>query len=214
MDRFEALRKAQEGTLEKTPFTPEDQLEAVSNEGKNSRVMTCEEKRAKILNMILLIMVFALIGVFVYLFFTDRLLIGVENPLSKGEVVDIQEKEEEEEVLAQDQEEFRLFKNTREILDSEGNVVGNQELTVKFFTNEGRFEMDVQNALGNGVVVEGTYVEEGDRVLLSFASGEFGLETDGSLEFKSVSEDGTVLEYSGSDFGDTLPDEGDRYLLY
>ena len=44
--------------------------------------------REKMLNVVLLIMVFTLIGLFAYLFFSDRLIVGVENPLStKDEVV-------------------------------------------------------------------------------------------------------------------------------
>ena len=39
--------------------------------------------REKILNVILLVFVFVLIGLFAYLFFTDRLIVGVENPFSK-----------------------------------------------------------------------------------------------------------------------------------
>lgn len=211
MDRFEALRKAQEGTLENTPFTPEEQLEAVSDGEKNSRVMTSEEKRAKVLNMILLIMVFALIGVFVYLFFTDRLLIGIENPMSVKQEATIKEEEKVEEESGV--EESKLYKNVREIFDASGNSVGVQELTVKFFTDSATFEMEILS-LGNGIVVDGTYVEEGEKIILSYSSEKFGLSGEGILEFTVVSDDGTILEYSGSDFGDTLPDEGDRYLLY
>ncbi|KKP63702.1 MAG: Kielin/chordin-like protein [candidate division WS6 bacterium GW2011_GWE1_34_7] len=52
--------------------------------------------REKILNVVLLIMVFTLIGLFAYLFFSDRLIVGVENPLSNKETV-IEEEESEEE---------------------------------------------------------------------------------------------------------------------
>ena len=44
-----------------------------------------ECSREKILNVVLLIMVFVLLGLFAYLFFTDRLVVGIENPLSKPE---------------------------------------------------------------------------------------------------------------------------------
>ena len=50
--------------------------------------------REKILNVVLLIMVFTLIGLFAYLFFSDRLIVGVENPLSNKETV-IEEEESE-----------------------------------------------------------------------------------------------------------------------
>jgi hypothetical protein len=43
------------------------------------------KSREGILNMVLLVLVFVLISLFAYLFFTDRLVVGVENPLSKGQ---------------------------------------------------------------------------------------------------------------------------------
>ena len=43
--------------------------------------------REKILNVVLLVMVFVLIGLFAYLFFSDRLVVGVENPFSNKDVV-------------------------------------------------------------------------------------------------------------------------------
>lgn len=210
MDRFEALRKAQEGTLERTPFTPEEQLEHVSKREEEDLSMSVEEKRAKILNMILLVMVFVLIGLFVYLFFTDRLLIGVENPLSnkKEEAVVSQEKEE---VLAEE-ECLKLYKNSREVFDSSGNVVGNKELSLKIFPDSLKYEMEILDSKGSVVVVNGLYIEEGSKILLSLED-QF-LSTKGTLEFVVYSDDSTVLEYSGSDFGGTLPNEGDRYLLY
>ncbi len=209
MDRFEALRKAQEGTLEKTPFTPEEQLEHVSKREEEDLSMSVEEKRAKILNMILLILVFVLIGLFVYLFFTDRLLIGIENPLSKKEEVVVTQ--EKEEVLAEE-ESLKLYKNSREVFDSNGNVVGNKELSLKIFPDSLKYEMEILDSKGSVIVVKGLYVEEGSKILLSLDEGVLNMQ--GSLEFSVSSEDGTVLEYTGSDFGDTLPKAGDRYLLY
>lgn len=209
MDRFEALRKAQEGTLERTPFTPEEQLEHVSKREEEDLSMSVEEKRAKILNMILLVMVFVLIGLFLYLFFTDRLLIGIENPLSKKEeVVAVEEKKE---VLAEE-ESLKLYKNTREVFDSNGNVVGTKELSLRIFPDSLRFEMEILDSKGSVVVVNGLYIEEGSKILLPMDEGVLNMQ--GSLEFLVSSEDGTVLEYTGSDFGDTLPKAGDRYLLY
>ena len=219
-DRFEELRNPseQEGAEVK-----EERVDSVSEkEMENAPEIPLssserELRKANRLSVVLLLMVFVMICLFIFLFFTDRLILGIENPLSK-ESVTVQEsnvvEEEEEEVVVEEKEEYRLFKNMRETLDSEGNVVGSQELMVKFYPNDERFEMDVLNALGNGVVVEGTYVEEGERIILSFERGAFGLESDGSLEFTVSSEDGSILEYSGSDFGDTLPDQGDRYFLY
>jgi len=97
MDRFEELRKAQEGTLEQSNSTPEQEAAisspSVSMDESITSSMSNEEKRAKALNMILLVMVFAMIGLFVYLFFTDRLILGVENPFSK-QVVEEEEKKE------------------------------------------------------------------------------------------------------------------------
>ena len=217
-DRFEELRNPtkEENTeiKEEVESVSEEEMENAPEIPLSSSER--ELRKSKRLSTVLLLMVFVMIFLFIFLFFTDRLILGIENPFSK-ESATVQEdivveEEDEEEIVVQ--EEYRLFKNTREVLDSEGNVVDNQELTVKFYPKSARFEMDVLNALGNGVVVEGTYVEEGDRIILSFERGSFGLEMDGFLEFTISSEDGSVLEFSGSDFGDTLPDEGDRYLLY
>ncbi|PKN02675.1 hypothetical protein CVU76_01390 [Candidatus Dojkabacteria bacterium HGW-Dojkabacteria-1] len=114
MDRFEELRKAQEGTLEQPNTTPEQEAvvspqPSVSMEESVISTMSNEEKRAKTLNMILLVMVFAMIGLFAYLFFTDRLLLGVENPFSKQvveEEEDIEEEKDEEEGSAVQMKEY------------------------------------------------------------------------------------------------------------
>lgn len=42
--------------------------------------------REQFMNVVLLIMVFTLLGLFGYLFFTDRLVVGVANPFSKSEI--------------------------------------------------------------------------------------------------------------------------------
>ena len=102
MDRFEELRKAQEGTLQQRVSSPEDETTvssvAMGIEDEIVSPMSNEVKRAKILNMILLVMVFAMVGLFAYLFFTDRLILGIENPLTKQVV------EEEKEIKKEDEE--------------------------------------------------------------------------------------------------------------
>lgn len=117
MDRFEELRKAQEGTLEQSNTTPEQ--EAVATPNPSVKVedsvlpnMSNGEKGAKTLNMILLIMVFAMIGLFAYLFFTDRLMLGIENPFSKQVVEEEEEKKENEQ--KEDQESENVNTNTNE----------------------------------------------------------------------------------------------------
>jgi len=54
------------------------EVESTSSSGSD------ECSREKVLNVVLIIMVFVLLGLFAYLFFTDRLVVGIENPLSKG----------------------------------------------------------------------------------------------------------------------------------
>lgn len=116
MDKFEELRKAQEGTLEQPNTTPEQEMvstpsSSVSMEESIIPTMSNEEKRAKTLNMILLVMVFAMIGLLAYLFFTDRLLLGVENPFSKQvveEEEEIEEEKEEEEPVVQ----MKVYENS------------------------------------------------------------------------------------------------------
>lgn len=103
MDRFEELRKAQEGTLQQGISSPEDETRVSSIpmgiEDEIVSPMSNEVKRAKILNMILLVMVFAMVGLFAYLFFTDRLILGVENPFSKQVVEEDQEITENEDEM-------------------------------------------------------------------------------------------------------------------
>lgn len=63
-----------------------EQIDSSSNqidiEGRGSS--NSVEGREKVMNVILLIMVFVLLALFGYLFFTDRLVVGIENPFSKG----------------------------------------------------------------------------------------------------------------------------------
>ncbi len=67
-------------------------IEQIDNSGSNVNVSANESGssstgsgRENILSVILLIMVFVLLGLFAYLFFTDRLVVGIENPFSSGE---------------------------------------------------------------------------------------------------------------------------------
>lgn len=74
IDKFEELKDSQ--NQEESPSTPEvTELKEVKS-----------SSRDKFLNVVLLIFVFVLIGLFAYLFFTDRLIVGIENPFSKEEV--------------------------------------------------------------------------------------------------------------------------------
>lgn len=132
MDRFEELRKAQEGTLEQSNTTPEQEVVApvqpsVNMTENSISTMSNEEKRAKTLNMILLVMVFAMIGLFAYLFFTDRLIIGVENPFSK-QVVEEENIDEDEEKEKEKEEE----KKEEEVPVVQKKVYENSTFGVKF----------------------------------------------------------------------------------
>ncbi len=81
-------------------------LEDEGSESKGNRKMS----REKVLNIVLLVFVFVLIGLFAYMFFTDRLIVGVENPFSKKEVPT----SEEEEIPTSENEDVPLvsFTNT------------------------------------------------------------------------------------------------------
>jgi hypothetical protein len=68
----------------------------VSGVDRTSSSGSGESGREKILNVVLLVMVFVLLGLFAYLFFSDRLVVGVENPLSKGETPTTIDNQQEE----------------------------------------------------------------------------------------------------------------------
>lgn len=80
-----------EKVIEETPVTleVEDKKELVDKNMNN-----------KSLVLLLLVMVFSLLGLFVYLFITDRLILGIDNPFSdkKITVIDKEEPNKEEEV--------------------------------------------------------------------------------------------------------------------
>ncbi len=78
-----------ETAVEQTPVTPqvEEHKEFKEKKGKDNSLV-----------LLLLVMVFSLLGLFAYLFFTDRLILGIDNPLSgkKNTVIDQEEEPNEE----------------------------------------------------------------------------------------------------------------------
>lgn len=78
-----------EKVIEQTPITP--QVE-------ETKATTVNKSNDKSIVLLLLIMVFSLLGIFAYLFFTDRLILGIDNPLSgkKNTVIDQEEEPNEE----------------------------------------------------------------------------------------------------------------------
>lgn len=80
-----------EKVIEETPVTLEVEV--------NDEVVGKRENN-KSLVLLLLVMVFSLLGLFVYLFITDRLILGIDNPFSdkKITVIDKEEPNKEEEV--------------------------------------------------------------------------------------------------------------------
>lgn len=80
-----------EKVIEETPVTLEVEV--------NDEVVGKRENN-KSLVLLLLVMVFSLLGLFVYLFITDRLILGIDNPFSdkKITVIDKEEPNEEDKV--------------------------------------------------------------------------------------------------------------------
>lgn len=74
-----------ETAVEQTPVTPqvEEHKEFKEKKGKDNSLV-----------LLLLVMVFSLLGLFAYLFFTDRLILGIDNPLSDKKTTIIDEEEE------------------------------------------------------------------------------------------------------------------------
>jgi hypothetical protein len=87
MDRFEKLRNTSEenAPTEEKVEIPHDDASSINADKEVVTVPTQGKKNNSLIEIILLVMVFVQIGIFAYLFFTDRLILGVENPFSKQE---------------------------------------------------------------------------------------------------------------------------------
>jgi hypothetical protein len=105
IDKFEELRKQQESP-EEVEYTEEKKKieKELSNLPEDEPVKPMDNalKRANILNIILLVMVFMMIGLFAYLYFTDRIVMGKDSLPLDSEVAqdsELTEGDTEEEIV-------------------------------------------------------------------------------------------------------------------
>lgn len=104
-DRFEELRNA--SNQEEVESVDEKDMQDAPEIPLSSSER--ELRKANRLSVVLLLMVFVMIFLFIFLFFTDRLILGIENPFSKESTVVqesnvIEEEEIEEEVVVKENE--------------------------------------------------------------------------------------------------------------
>lgn len=187
-DRFEKGRKALEGTDMK------------------------ELKRARLLNVVLLVMVFVMISLFIFLFFTDRLVVGVENPFSKGSDMESEQilTEDPPVVESVDVQKAEIFVNIRELYDANGTFLGFKELRIELDREKELFNMQVTLPYGE-TVVSGSFIEKGETLYFTFSGEDLRFEEQINLQFKYLDEQKTQLQFVSGEFGASLPEVGDIF---
>jgi len=216
-DKFEKLRKAQEGTLESSSVNEElESVPTVDVEIEQEEVLDGAEmkelKRAKLLNIVLLVMIFVMISLFVFLFFTDRLVVGVENPFSKGSDVESEQVQTDDTPVVEsvDVEKAEIFVNSRELYDANDTFLGFKELKIELDREKELFNMQVTLPYGE-TVVSGAFVESGENLYFTFSGEDLRLEEQINLQFKYIDEQKTQIQFVSGEFGASLPEVGDVF---
>ncbi len=217
-DKFGKLRKAKEGTLESDSNTEVESVPTVAVDIQKEEAMESadmkEFKKAKLLNIVLLAMVFVMLSLFMFLFFTDRLVVGVENPFCKGSDVESEQVQSDDIPVVEsvDVQKADTFVNSRELYDGNGTFLGFKELKIEMDREKELFNMQVTLPYGE-TVVSGAFVERGSDLYFTFSGIDLRLEDQIKLQFKYLNEEKTQIQFVSGEFGASLPEVGDVFNL-
>lgn len=217
-DKFGKLRKAKEGTLESDSNTEVESVPTVAVDIQKEEAMESadmkEFKKAKLLNIVLLAMVFVMLSLFMFLFFTDRLVVGVENPFCKGSDVESEQVQSDDTPVVEsvDVQKADTFVNSRELYDANGTFLGFKELKIEMDRERELFNMQVTLPYGE-TVVSGAFVEKGSDLYFTFSGVDLRLEDQIKLQFKYLNEEKTQIQFVSGEFGASLPEVGDIFNL-
>lgn len=188
--------------VKKKVDTPAPSIEEIR--GKESfSVSYVELKRARILNLVLLVLLFLMVGISAYLFFSRDETNQVDT--SEGEPVEYTQDTEFVDVQKAD-----IYVNSREIYDTGGTFLGFKELKLELDREKEFFNMQIALPYGESVV-SGSFTDDGKYLTLRFSGKDLMLAESITVRFKYI--DKQNLEFVGEEFGASLPEVGDRFSL-